>query len=156
MKEVYTLYLLSPNKVSGNNYNATYNVNWYSFLPQKYNKFLCRAHFKSNPYEDDVNPTITNALLLSNIPLSNSSITLGGGSRTNCIGIAHVHLLSDDNGVSYYNFLESSEFEQPFTCCYPQDSSLTIQLTTLTGTQHSTLLNAVNYSLILTFEGIDE
>ena len=159
MKEVYNLYLPSNSKVSGDNYKATYAVNWYSFLPQKYNKFRGKMLFRTNPFSDgaSLTPTIPNAMVFGDIPLPNNSCTLLSGGRSNCLGIAHTHWINGNGSIAnQYYYLETPEIGSEFTCCYPQNNSLTIQLTTLAGVQHTTLLDSVNYTIILSFEGIDE
>lgn len=158
-KKTFTLYLTSGQKVSGNNYNATYNVNWYSFLPTKYKRFHLQAYFKTNPFSDTTNltPTVPNAVVISNIPSPYTYSTLTN-SRSSCIAIAHTHFFNMDYldlNPNYY-YLENSESAGLLTVAYPQNNNLTIQLTNFAGTELSTLIDSVNYSLILTFTPIDE
>jgi len=53
----YTLYLSSEDRVSGDNNNATFNINWASFLPNEYDKFKIRYSFltSAGSYCDSVN-----------------------------------------------------------------------------------------------------
>lgn len=158
LKERYTLYVSSTNKVSGDNYFATYNVNWVSFLPNKHKRFLLEVYFKTNPFSDTTNltPTIPNAMIISNLtsPYTSSTLT---NSRSSCIGIAHVNFFNSDAldlNPQYY-YLDNNDGVRPITVDYPQNNYLTIQLTNLSGTQLSTLIDSVNYSIILTFIPLD-
>jgi hypothetical protein len=58
-KASYTLYLNSNDKVSGNNNNATYEVHWNDFLPERYDCYKVIFSMQtSGGYYKDVNPNI--------------------------------------------------------------------------------------------------
>lgn len=158
MKEVYTLFLQSAQKISGDNYFATYNVNWYTFLPQKYNKFVVKTFFKTNPYADGTNltPTVPNAVINCNLPCPNAFGSIQQG-RCSTLSIAHTHFFNADYldlNPQYY-YLETPDNLSEVTVTYPQNNYLTVQLTNLTGTQLSSLIDTVNYTLILYFYPVE-
>lgn len=71
----YNLYLSSGDKVSGNNNNAIFNVNWAAFLPRDYDKYNVSYSFQSSGgfYKD-------NATAISNF--NGCKIVVDFGSRS--------------------------------------------------------------------------
>jgi hypothetical protein len=73
----YTLFLSSSDKISGTNNNATFNVNWFSFLPREYDTYKVGFSFQSGggKYTDT---TFTQTVGTSNI--LNGTLTIAAGS----------------------------------------------------------------------------
>ena len=88
----YTLYLSSNDKVSGTNNNATFNVNWDSFLTRDYDQFkVCYSFLTAGGYyKDTANSNFNNCKIVAdfagrslsyNTATNASSTILGYGQR---------------------------------------------------------------------------
>ena len=115
----YTLFISSVDKVSGTNNNATFNVNWDSFLPREYDAYKVAFSYQSGggSYKDSsfyVSPTayttqtatiINNILTFTSGNITTQTFTgnlaigqLITGFRTNASAITKTYYITGMNG----------------------------------------------------------
>ena len=99
-KSSYNLYINSTDKISGNNNNATYQVNWDDFLPSKYNfyKMIWSLNSVGGYYKDSNNTTVTvtsSAAGGSNINMaSTTGLFVGMGVTSSTYIAANSYIIS--------------------------------------------------------------
>ena len=135
------------NIISKTSINAVvYNINWASFLPQKYKKFKCQFSFISETYSGD----LTNIGCV-NINIGKTNI-FDGQQMTNNIGVIYPNYNFGTGITSYYT--ASINDNPEFYCGYPVNSSVTVKLKTFAGINN--MANMQDYILTILFIGIEE
>jgi len=130
---------------------VTYLMNWDSFLPKKYKRFLCQFIFKSENYGS------TNGIPLSdngfvNINMGNT-YTFDGSTRSNNVGIIYpvITTYSATNTSSFYN--STNNDNNQFYMDYPLSNSVVITLNRYDG---SVMRNMPNYTIFLNLVGVSD
>jgi len=151
--------------VSNGNTNVTFNVNWPSYLPTKYNKFKCSVSFKS----EMKTVTTLDANTLAFPASSVGSINFNCGSTN----IYQNNNLSSNIAMVYpvVNYYSSGtisgvvcNYSQSFYRCdigdnptfflkYPTNNVVTIKLLTLSGSSMSFMMG---WCMFLSMTGIIE
>jgi hypothetical protein len=144
--KTYSLVLNSVDKVSGTNNNATFNVNWYEFLPEKYSEYKMIMTFQTTGgyYADGVYPKSPSVTAASSIPnfgnlnANTTNIFAGSGNTINppvapiagqyvsCIGIPSGAQIIYVGGTQIYTNMPSM-FGAPWVSCSvfnPNDMNL--------------------------------
>jgi hypothetical protein len=92
-KLTYTLVLNSADKVTGNNNNASFNINWAAFLPMKYSYYKVIFNFQTigGNYKDatyNLVPTVfSTAKIITNLQGASFSYDSSTNSGTNVLGL---------------------------------------------------------------------
>lgn len=152
----YTFYIASSQKISGDNYFATFSIPFCNVLPQQFNKFKLYTYFKSTNFSESVHiPSEYYAVIHSNLTVP--SVYGPTDSKTSVIAIAPAYYSNSNAGTTENRFYFATPTEQQ--CCivhYPNQNTLTIEFKDLTGTRLSTLLGELDWLLTLVFEPIEE
>lgn len=125
----YTLFLSSADKISGNNNNATFNVNFDAFIPRNYDTYQLSFSFNATAgyYKDTANTTVYShaKIILDTIGRSftydtsrnGPSITLGYANREPSTAT------SNTNGFNcFYNY------NPPITINRPNQNQITVKI----------------------------
>jgi hypothetical protein len=130
---------------------VTYLMNWGSFLPKKYKRFLCQFIFKSENYSATDGTTLTDNGFV-NLSMGNT-YTFDGSTRSNNIGIIYpvITTYSATNTSSFYN--STNNDNNQFYMDYPLSNSVVITLNRYDGT---IMRNMPNYTIFLNLVGVSE
>ena len=92
-KKTYTLSLSSRDKISGTNNNATFNINWDTFLPRKYDTYKVIFNFQTiqGVYMDAtynlIPTTFSTAKIYANFSTANYSYDTSLNGPSTCLGL---------------------------------------------------------------------
>ena len=143
-----------------NNVNVTFNVQWSSFLPTKYNRFHCQIVFKSENY---INATL---LAAPATPLSVNgyiNMSLGrmnvyaGTTMSNNIAVIYPVVAavysSTTNNYSQSYMSSTNNDNNDFSSAYPSGQQVTITLNSFAG---AALANMPHWNMYLSMVGIED
>lgn len=105
----YTLFLSSNDKISGNNNNATFNVNWDDFLPRDISTYKMTFSFQSGGgnYKDTSVATITGTIANKVLTVTAATATIYTGMKISGNNITNdTYIISNgtgNGGVGTYN-----------------------------------------------------
>ena len=137
----YTLYINSADKISGDNNNGSYSVNFASFLPEEYNFFKIKFTFQTigGSYKDNfynnVQYVFSTAKLIINFQGRNLSFDTSTQSQSNTLGFIHrdlqISAVNEALGGSFTvsNILCCSHVENaPKTISRPNQNVINVQI----------------------------
>jgi hypothetical protein len=131
-KLTYTLVLNSADKVSGNNNNATFNINWAAFLPMKYSYYKVIFNFQTvgGSYKDATYvaiPTVfSTAKIITNLQGASFSYDSSTNSGTNVLGLIQRDIqttTSSSNTLACFFYQNASK-----TIIKPSSNNFTISI----------------------------
>jgi hypothetical protein len=119
-KLTYTLVLNSADKVSGTNNNATFNINWASFLPMKYSYYKVIFNFQTvgGNYKDGTYNTVVTSFSTAKIVTNLQGATFSYDSSTN----AGTNVL----GLIQRDIQTTTSSSNTIACFFYQNASKTI------------------------------
>lgn len=125
----YTLYLSSDDKVTGSNNNATFNVNWASFLPRDYDQFkVCYSFLTAggNYKDGTANSNFNNCKIVCDFQGRSLSYGSSNNGPTNILGFAQRDM---QNSQSTSNSFATFFYQFPAkTISKPTQNTLNVQI----------------------------
>lgn len=125
----YNLYLNSSDKISGTHNQATFNINWDSFLPREYNAYKVRYSFVTSAgnYKDNAGvSSFSNCRIDIDFQGRSYSYNSATGGQSNILGFAE----RVPAGPSSLNNAFSCSFNDhpPKTISRPTQNTLTVNI----------------------------
>lgn len=162
MSEVYTLVLRSEDKDTAPNKNSSlfdidFYVDWTSFLPKKYNKFLLRSSFiTQGSQNDNSRQQLTNVLVDCSIVENGFSYDTSNKTRTSLLLSAPLYMPTDLNaGSKIYYYKCGVNESAPIMIQYPPETYNYVNVLLYSDGASSLYSDVIqNYVLTLTFEPI--
>ncbi len=143
-KKTYTLYLSSADKISGKNNNATFNINWASFLPQNYTTFKVCYSFQTagGYYKDGASSNFNNCKIVCDFGARSYSYDTSTNAPSNTLGFAQRDLqTTTTNSNSFAGFFYQFPAK---TISRPTQNNLTVSI------YNTSLQNNLSNQLLLT------
>ena len=127
--KTYTLFLASSDKISGTNNNATFIINFDSFIPRNYDAYSLSFSFNATAgYYKDTNNTIVYSharIILDTIGRSFTYDTSRSGPSTT-IGFANREPSTANSNTNGFNCFFN--YNPPITISRPTQSQLTVKI----------------------------
>lgn len=133
------------NRLSGSSTDGTFMIDWRSFLPQKYDKFLISAFFRSDPNTFLTVTEDTVYIYIEGLNLGNVFDVYRQG-KSQVVSLASIELWGVVGASTYYINQTNFPFTQSMN--YPTQSVHRIYMTDHTGTVISST-KITDWSLIL-------
>lgn len=161
MSEKYTLILRSsyvgtaPN--SGTSTSGYYNVDWMSFLPKRYKKFLITSTFRTANSTENYNDTL---FVYCSLVRGGYSFDTKNQTRSSLLCVAKPinDLLYDDTATDWTKtayYTSNIEDSWPIMVDYPPENYIYLQILDITNAQVASA-SVPDYILSITFEPIKE
>ena len=145
--ECFTIHLYSYNAVSSGTGTWTFNVNFESVLPKKYNMFRVETNFQSSATTSNNN--VDGVIITADFP-SNHNLSLMSNSRL--IVLAHAIPVQSAVTSTYFIYTSNTTTNPPNCINYPNQHSLTINSYDASDGANGLTFTAISqFTLILTF-----
>jgi len=148
MGEIFQVYFNSrgSNVISNASRNAVvYNVNWKAILGDKYQRFKCIVHFKSEKFVGSLEDVGFISMMIG------KTNNFDGLQQSNNIGIIYPMYYNGGTTTSYYSCNASDN--NPFMMNYPTFNNVTVILKDFDQT--TDMDSMPHYTLMLSLEGIE-